>query len=213
MGNSDVFYRVIRGIFKPLFHLVYRPTIINREAIPTSGAILLCGNHKHALDPILVDVSTKRIVRTLAKKDLFDGPFGFVFRGVRCIPVDLHKSKNPAAYDETLNSLRSGDVVNISPEAKRNYTDEVLLPFKYGAVSLASKTNTTIVPYSITGEYKLIGGRLTIEFGNVVKPSEELREYNEALYDAIGELIIKNLSEEERNKKHLTRFSEWENKG
>lgn len=209
MANSTM-YKVIRAIGKPLFHLVFRPTIVNRDVIPTEGAVLLCGNHKHALDPILVDICTKRIVRTLAKKDLFDGPFGFVFEGVRCIPVDLHQKKNPKAYDEALNSLREGDVVNISPEAKRNFTEEILLPFKYGAVSMAYKTNTKIIPYSITGDYKLIGGKLKIEFGNAITISEDLTKSNERLYNAIGDLITKNLDSDTLANKHFTKFSDWE---
>lgn len=212
MANSSVMYRVIRAIGKPLMHIVFHPTIVNREKIPVEGAILLCGNHKHALDPILVDISTKRIVRTLAKKDLFDGPFGFVFRGVRCIPVDLHKNKNPKAYDEALSSLRNGDVVNISPEAKRNFTNEVLLPFKYGAVSLASKTDTKIVPYSITGDYKFIGGHLKIVYGDPIDVSEDLTKYNENLYNAIGNLLLNNFDEATKAQKHYTSFAEWEEK-
>lgn len=209
MANSTM-YRVIRAIGKPLFHLVFRPTIVNRELIPAEGAIILCGNHKHALDPILVDISTKRIVRTLAKKDLFDGPFGFVFKGVRCIPVDLHQKKNPKAYEEALNSLRQGDVVNISPEAKRNYTEEILLPFKYGAVSMAYKTDTKIIPYSITGEYKLFGGKLRIEFGEAITVSEDLKKSNERLYNAIGDLIMSNLDGNLLKNKHFTKFGDWE---
>ena len=209
MANSTM-YKVIRAIGKPLFHLVFRPTIVNRDVIPAEGAVLLCGNHKHALDPILVDICTKRIVRTLAKKDLFDGPFGFVFEGVRCIPVDLHQKKNPKAYDEALNSLRGGEVVNISPEAKRNFTEEILLPFKYGAVSMAYKTNTKIIPYSITGDYKLIGGKLKIEFGNAITISEDLTNSNERLYNAIGDLITKNLDGDTLANKHFTKFSDWE---
>lgn len=209
MGKKDVFYRGMRGFFKPLFLIVYRPKIINREAIPTEGAVLLCGNHKHALDPILVDVCTDRIVRTLAKKDLFDGPFGFVFRGVRAIPVDLHKNKNPEAYIAALEALRLGNVINISPEAKRNFTDEVLLKFKYGAVSMGYKTGTKIIPYSITGKYK-IGGHLTIEYGEPITVSEDLRESNERLYDAISKLLLKNMDSEELERKHLTPFSTWD---
>lgn len=206
----NTMYKIIRAIGKPLFHIVYKPTIVNREVIPEDGAILLCGNHKHALDPILIDISTKRIVRTLAKKDLFDGPFGFVFEGVRCIPVDLRQKKNPKAYDEALNSLRDGDVVNISPEAKRNYTNEILLPFKYGAVSMASKTNTKIIPYSITGEYKFFGGHLKVEFGNPIEVTEDLTKSNESLYNAIGDLIKKNTDSKVLENKHFTGFSEWE---
>ena len=81
------------------------------------------------IDPILVDISTRRIVRTLAKKDLHDGAFGWLFRSAGTIPVDLHAKHNPAALQAAKKALSAGELVNVSPEAKRNYTDELLLPF------------------------------------------------------------------------------------
>ena len=70
---------MFRFFFLPIFKLFYRPQIINSKYIPKSGSAIIAGNHKHALDPILVDVCTKRIVFTLAKKDLHAGKFGFFF--------------------------------------------------------------------------------------------------------------------------------------
>lgn len=66
-GNK-LAYKFFRIIFKPLLYILYHPTIIGRENIPATGKLVIAGNHMHAFDPILVDVSTKRIVCTLAKK-------------------------------------------------------------------------------------------------------------------------------------------------
>ena len=41
-------------------------------------------------------------------------------------------------------ALLKGDAINIFPEGKRNKTNDILLPFKYGAVSLAKKTKDVI---------------------------------------------------------------------
>ena len=71
-GNK-LAYKFFRIIFKPLLYILYHPTIIGRENIPATGKLVIAGNHMHAFDPILVDVSTKRIVCTLAKKALHDG--------------------------------------------------------------------------------------------------------------------------------------------
>ena len=97
MKQTCYTYQILRFLFTPLFRLLYHPHVMGSDNIPATGAVILAGNHMHALDPILIDTSTKRIVRTLAKKDLHDGPFGFVFRAVHTIPVDLHSKHNPAA--------------------------------------------------------------------------------------------------------------------
>lgn len=51
------------------------------------------------------------------------------------------------------------------------YKDTLLMPFKFGTVSMAQKTNATIVPFVITGKYRFIGGKLKCTF---LKPIEVL---------------------------------------
>ena len=209
-NNKTYLYRFIRFVCKPLFKLVFRPKIIGRENISAKGSVVIAGNHKHSLDPILIDVSTDRIVRTLAKKELHDGIFGFVFRGVGSIPVDLHSKENRAALAAAVDVLKEGNVINVSPEAKRNYTDELLLPFKYGAVSMAQKSNSPIVPYAITGDYKLFSKNLTVVFGEPFYVGDmELYEANRELYNRILDLMISATDKSVLMRKHITSFDEW----
>lgn len=212
MKEHSYFYKTMRFIFSPLFKFIYRPEIIGKENIPDNGAVVIAGNHKHALDPILVDISTKRIIRTLAKKELHDGPFGFIFKMVKSIPVDLHSSKNREALYTAIEELKKGQAVNVSPEAKRNYTNELLLPFKYGAVSMASKSNAPLIPYAIAGDYKLFSKNLKIIFGSPFYVEDDLTKENERLYNTISELLYKISDEKIINKKHFTPFNEWSNK-
>ena len=194
MKESNSWYSAFRLLFSPLFHLIFHPTIVGKEKIPEEGAFLLVGNHKHALDPILVDVCTKRVVHALAKKELFDGPFGFFFRLIGAIPVDLEAKKNPKALQSGLEVLQNGGIVNISPEAERNYTSEILLPFKKGAVIMSQETQTPILPYCIVGDYKFRSGGLKIVFGEpmMVGKDEPIEQANERLYEAIKTLLLEN---------------------
>lgn len=191
--NGPLLYRVMLHIFRPLFLAVYRPKIVHADAIPAQGAAVIAGNHIHALDPILVDVCTGRTVHALAKKELHDGPFGWMFRAVGTIPVDLEAKRNHAALEEALEYLRQGCLVNVSPEAKRNYTDTPVLPFKPGAAVMAQRTHCTLIPYAVTGEYKPFRKGLKIEFGDPVHV--EGRNVDEAvrtLYEAVYELRTKD---------------------
>ncbi|MBP3457877.1 MAG: 1-acyl-sn-glycerol-3-phosphate acyltransferase [Lachnospiraceae bacterium] len=212
--NKAYLYRVIRFICKPLFLLVYRPKLVGCEHIPKEGNAVIAGNHKHALDPILIDISTPRIVRTLAKKELFDGMFGFIFRRVGAIPVDLHSKENRAALAASVEVLKGGGVINLSPEAMRNYTDELLLPFKYGAVSMAKKTGAPIIPYAIAGDYKLFSKNLTVLFGEPFYVGNmELYEANKKLYHCIIELLTSVTEQSLLERKHITTFDEWSMQG
>lgn len=213
MSKKYALYRFVRFFGKPILKIAYHPQIIHNDRIPLEGGMVIAGNHKHALDPILIDISTKRIVRTLAKKDLHDGAFGWMFKGVGTIPVDLHKAHNPEAYHRALDALREGELINLSPEAKRNYTDELLLPFKYGGVKMASVTGVPILPYAIVGDYKFIKGKLKIVYGEPFYLDEyngDLTAANRRLYNEIAKLMKENAEPSFIESKHFTEFDEWE---
>lgn len=194
MKNKDAFlYKIIQPLIRPIFKLYYNPTIVNKDYIPSEGSAVIAGNHKHALDPILVDACTGRVVHTLAKKDLHDGPFGGFFKAIGTIPVDLHAEHNKEALNSAIDYLKEGNLINLSPEAKRNYTDEVLLPFKFGAVVMAKKTNSMIIPYSITGDYRFRSKDLKIVFGKPLDVSAlSVEEANDLLYKTVKQLILDN---------------------
>ena len=72
-----------------------------------------------------------------------------------------------------------------------DYYDHILLPFKFGAVSMANKTDSLLVPYAITGEYKFRSKDLTVRFGKPFKVEGDLEEANTKL-----RLEIENLMKE-----------------
>lgn len=194
MMSENIAYQSCRAVLEPLVRLIYHPTVAGAEKIPAEGPVILAGNHKHAFDPLLVDISTKRTVHALAKSELFRGLGGFFFSAIGAIPVDLDAAKNPDAYASAKEVLLKGGAVNISPEAARNYTEDILLPFKSGAVRLARETGTVIVPYSITGEYRFRSKDLKIVFGDpfIVEAGEDIKEANDRLFHVIEKLILEN---------------------
>lgn len=184
-------YRFIRPLAYFLMMFVYHPMIVGKEYIPANGRCVIAGNHKHALDPILVDASTKRTVHTLAKKDLHDSALGWFFRALGTIPVDLRADHNKAALDAAVEYLERGNLINLSPEGKRNFTDEILLPFKYGAVVMAKRTNSLVVPYAIVGDYKFRSKTLRIIYSEPMDFSDvSIEEANVLLYERIKGLLI-----------------------
>ena len=190
-NNRAQLYKILRPIFTVLFKAYYNPKIINKEAIPRYGAAVIAGNHKHALDPLLVDVCTKRVMHTLAKKELHDGKFGWFYRAIGTIPVDLHAKRNKAALDLAIQHLNEGCLINVSPEAMRNYTQEIVLPFKFGAVAMAKRTKSKIIPYSITGDYRFRSKNLKITFGEPLDITQiSIEDANVELFTTVKELII-----------------------
>ena len=189
-------YRIFKFILKPLFILWYNPKVINKEAIPKEGPIIIAGNHKHVYDQCLCIISTKRILRYMAKKEYFDGNLAWFFKAVGCIPVN-REIKDEDAVNAALEVLKDKGAIGIFPEGTRNKTKEFLLPFKFGAVSMAQKTGATIVPFGLTGDYKFRSKNLVARFGTPFKVGDmSLEEANQKLYNEIKSLMEENLKSE-----------------
>ncbi|MDD5887919.1 MAG: lysophospholipid acyltransferase family protein [bacterium] len=194
MKNKDKMYayRILKPILGPIFKLYYNPTIIGKENIPKDGPILIVGNHKHLFDQCLAIVATKRPIHYMAKKEYFDGKFVWFFKLVGCIPVDRNR-KDEDAKSKALEVLNSGYALGLFPEGTRNKTEKFLLPFKYGAVSMAEKTNAYLVPFGITGDYTFRSKNLTIRFGEPFKVSSDLETANKKLEKEVSRLMRENL--------------------
>lgn len=194
MNKMPWLYRIGRLILGPIFKWYYHPTIIGKENICPKGSILIVGNHKHLYDQCLTIISTKRYIKYMAKKEYFDNKkTAWFFKSVGCIPVDRsHKDNN--ATNQALSTLNNGGAIGLFPEGTRNKTDAFLLPFKFGAVSMAKKTDSYLVPFGITGDYTFRSKNLTIRYGKPFKVTDmDLEEANKLLYNKVAELMQENL--------------------
>lgn len=190
MNKMPILYRIGRFILGPFFKWYYNPTIIGKENIPKEGAILIVGNHKHLYDQCLSIISTKRFIKYMAKREYFDNKkTRWFFKAVGCISVDrsVHDGK---AKGEAIETLKNGGAIGLFPEGTRNKTQEFLLPFKFGAVSMAKKTDAYLVPFGITGDYIFRSKNLVIKYGKSFKVTNmELEEANNLLYETVKKLM------------------------
>lgn len=195
--KDEIGYKLLSPFVKAYFKLVFKPTVYGKENIPEKGAIILCGNHKHVHDQYNVLMVTKRPVHYMAKDEYFKGKTAWFYKLAGCIPVD-RTIKDENAKSKAREILERGGALGIFPEGTRNKTigtpEEVdLLPFKFGAVSLAKKCNALIVPFGISGEYTGKKGKLTTRIGKPIDVSDmSLEEANEVLRKNILKLMKKS---------------------
>ena len=186
------FYKVVRPIACFLIKLLFHPKVIGLENIPKTGKIVLAGNHTKFLDPVMLVGVVKRPIHFLAKKELFDGVLCFLVKGMGCVPVN-RKIHDKNALSSAIDYLNKDLCVGIFPEGTVNRTtDKVILPFKIGAVKMSSETNSEIVPFVITGKYRIIGKSVRLEFLKPIKVSENLDESNEMLMNIIENKLKEN---------------------
>ena len=188
--KNKLFYKFVRPLLV-LYIKLYKPTVINSKAIKESGSVILAGNHTSYNDPLLVAYATKRQVHFFAKDSLYKGLKKVIFKGLGIIPVN-RKIKDRNSLNMGIKVLNNNLVVGIFPEGTINKTNDVIMPFKYGAVKMAKETNATIVPFAITHKYKLLKKSVKIEFGDpYIVEDNDLTIENEKLMKIVSNLIKK----------------------
>lgn len=93
---------------------------------------------------------------------------------------------NALNINDYLKELLSKNILN-----EKEYNESLFLPLKYGAVSMAMKTNAKIVPCVIKGKYKFWKNNLTIIFGKPISIEQNgnIEEYNKILREKMIDLI------------------------
>lgn len=193
--KEPFFYRFIA---RPLIAIPVKffthPKVIGYENIPKDGRCIIASNHTNNLDSVTLCAINKRVVHFLAKDSLLKGWKKPLFIGMAIVPVNraIH-DKN--ALENAIKVLEDEKLIGIFPEGTINRTDDIIMPFKIGAVKMASETNAPIVPCIITGSYKLFSKDLCIEFLPPIHipKKEDLTEENKKL-----EKIISKKLEEKR---------------
>lgn len=130
--------------------------MLGRENVPRKGGAVMAINHFGYLDFTFAGLAARkhrRLVRFMAKKSTFEhGITGPLMRGMKHIPVD--RNQGDAAYAHALNSLRSGEIVGVFPEAtiSQSFT---LKSFKSGAARMAQEAGVPLIPMAVWGTQRL----------------------------------------------------------
>lgn len=187
--KDSLLYRILRPLIKFVTNIFLTPKYVGLENIPKDGRIILAGTHTHILDCFLLISSTKRSVHFLAKDELWKGPKKILFSNMGLIPVN-RREKDHNALVKAEEYLKNNNVIGIFPEGTTE-KGKGLLPFKIGAVKMASDTNTKIVPFTITGKYKLFSRSLKITYGKPIsiKNNKDLTKENERFRNIVVNML------------------------
>ena len=179
------FYSFAKKIISSICFFLLRPRFIGLENVPETGGVVLAGNHTSNFDWMLHIMAIKRHVHFLGKIELFKGHFSWLMRNMGVIPVN-RSVHDKQAMRTAVKGLIQGKCIVVFPEGTINRTDDTIMPFKFGAVRMASIAGVPVVPFTIKGKFRLFGKRPILSFYPAIFPhGEDLTDYNNELMETV----------------------------
>ncbi|WP_129668174.1 lysophospholipid acyltransferase family protein [Phytoactinopolyspora endophytica] len=118
------------------------------ENVPSSGPVIIAPHHTGFLDAPLLMATCPRSVHTLAKRELFRGPMGWVLRGVGQIPLDRDEPGRDL-LEAGMGVLADGRILVVFPEGTRGAGD--FAEMRPGLAWFAIRSGAPVVPVVFSG--------------------------------------------------------------
>jgi len=175
---------VLRVILIIFFGTFYRVKVINKENIPDKGAALLCANHIGELDMFFIGYRLKRLVRWMAKEELFKNKLvGAFISWLGAFPIKRGKA-DVESIKTSIRLLNEGHIVGIFPEGTRmRNRDRNKIKVHRGAAMIALRAGVPIIPVAIEASYKPFS-KVRVVFG---KPFRIEDVYNQKQIAGLNE--------------------------
>ena len=154
---SVVAYRMAQG-WARLFIVVIgcKMTVSGRENIPKKGGVCFASNHGSIADILMLLGYAGRPFGFIAKKELLRIPILNMWIAV--LGGLFIDRGNPRSALKTINAgiarIKAGGSMVIFPEGTRS-RGQGLLPFRPGALKLATQSQAVIVPIALSGTYDI----------------------------------------------------------
>lgn len=145
---------LLRFLAFALTRVIYRVDLSKFRELPEEGPVLMTCNHVSFVDAVILMGCFKRPIRFVMDHKIFRNPFlGFVFRGVKAIPIASAKEDQETmdkAFDSVSQALRDGEVVLIFPEGKITHDGE-LSAFRRGMDKILARDNAPTMAVALKG--------------------------------------------------------------
>ena len=187
--DTEVFYRYARSWSRMLLRMAgIKLSVEGVEHLVPATRYVYASNHASLFDIPVMIVGIPDNIRIMYKRELVKIPiFGWALSMSPYLAVDRAKSREAASVVEaTVNTMRKGSSVLVFPEGTRS-EDGTMGAFKRGAVSLAVKSATPIVPVTLVGtaavlparSRKLVGGSVRV----IIHPPEDVGSVESSLQE------------------------------
>jgi len=148
-------HEVARWIGRTWYRPFFRVAVHHRDAIPSTGPVVLVSNHSTLVEgPLLFGLVGRRMV-FLVKQEIFRGPIGWGLCRIGQLPVRRGVAdRRPLLAAVAV--LRAGGLIGVFPEGTRGAGE--VAAAQHGAAWLARSTGATVLPVVCRGTRRAPGG-------------------------------------------------------
>lgn len=192
-------FTVLRAILGGIIRFLFRVKVVGSNNIPENG-VLICANHIAIRDVFLISATYPRLIRYIAKKELFSVPIiGSIIKAWGAIKVE-RKGGDVSAIRSAINLMEGDNTVAIFPQGHRfPGVDPATTPKKNGAALIAYRSGCDVLPvcikvkknrYALFRPVEIVYGKIIKngELGFVSGGDEEYQRATNYIIDKIGEL-------------------------
>jgi 1-acyl-sn-glycerol-3-phosphate acyltransferase len=201
---SVMMYRIAQGWARMMIWLTgNKPQVSGRENIPKRGGLCIVSNHDSIFDIILLIAYAGRPIGFIAKKELIFIPFLNIWIALLGggLYIDRRNIRSAVrTIKRGIERIKAGGCILIFPEGHRS-KGRGLLPFRSGALKLATQAGAPIVPVAISGSYGVFEKTFRVEavplkvvFGKAIDtaslPAEDRKQFlSDHIYGVIAEAL------------------------
>ena len=143
---------ILRAVFRPLFHLLFKIKFEGKENIPLGTAYILAYNHVSLFEPPLLLAFWPEQPEAVAGHDVWErGGQGLLVKGYGAIPVKRGEYDRNV-IEQTMKVLKSSKPVMISPEGGRSHAIGMRRAWP-GVAYLVDKAGVPVLPVAIEGTH------------------------------------------------------------
>lgn len=187
------FYYFACALVKLALLFTFRIRVEGRENVPKNGGAIIAVNHRSNWDVVIVGVKCPRMLRFMAKSELFENPvFGALIKSLGAFPIQRGRG-DVGAIKGAMTILKQQHVMLMFPEGKRMRDGKKAQHAKPGVGMIASHTRVPVIPVYIEGEYKWMN-KITVkfgkpvgceEFGDAKLNSEQVQQFSDKVLQSI----------------------------
>ena len=149
-------------VLGPLILTLFRPWVVGREHVPTTGPVIFASNHISFIDSVILPAVLDRRLSFLAKSDYFTGrglkgwATKTFFNAIGQLPIDRSGGKASEASLRTgLQVLARGEQLGIYPEGTRS-PDAKMYRGRTGVARMVLEAGVPIIPVAMIDTEKVM---------------------------------------------------------